>query len=77
MFINFHEGLAAVETTSGEWGYINKKDIMVIPPIFEYAYRFKEGLAEVIRKDGNQAFINKTGKIILPIKINKPFKISY
>ena len=44
---NFSEGLAAVKTTDGKWGYLNKKGEFVIEPKYLRAENFRDGMAQV------------------------------
>ena len=60
----FSEGLICARTESnGKWGYINKKNIFVIPCNYTAASSFKDGVARV-RQDGKWMLIDKTGKSI-------------
>ncbi len=51
------EGLALIEK-SGKYGYVNRKNEMVIPTIFDKAYDFSEGVA-VIKKGGRYGVLKK------------------
>ncbi|HYE53365.1 MAG TPA: SEL1-like repeat protein, partial [Chitinophagaceae bacterium] len=70
----FSEGLAAVLTENGLWGYINKKGEVVVKPAYISAGRFSDGVAVV--STGKSAFdtnkesgvIDKTGKVIIPFE---------
>ena len=75
----FHEGLAAVESSSSKWGFINKKGkiTVVLLKKVKFVYRFGDGLAGFESINGKYGFINKKGKVVIPVKINKPFKIQY
>lgn len=61
------EGLSAVRTKDGKWGYVNKQGKIVIQPQYQMADWFVGGLARV-RKDGQWGLIDKTGKVVIPIK---------
>jgi hypothetical protein len=84
---NFHEGLAAVRPIGKDydWGFINKKGEMVIPPIYRnnfYNLRFSEELASVSDPEGNETsmgYISKTGEVKIPYKYayTKNFKGGY
>lgn len=62
----FSEGLAIVQNSSGNYGYINTSGNVGIPFQFKYAYGFypTSKLALVEFKDESYALINKTGKIV-------------
>ncbi|MFA4985078.1 MAG: WG repeat-containing protein [Candidatus Brocadiia bacterium] len=57
---DLHEGLAAFQTASGEYGYLDAKGAVAIPPRFSWAGDFSEGLAPV--SDGTYGFIDRDGK---------------
>lgn len=61
----FSEGLAAVKTLEGKWGFINKQGKMVLPAIYstEPSY-FQEGLAVIKKKDMTYCYIDTTGNIV-------------
>ena len=69
---SFSEGLAAVQTSDKQWGYIDKSGAFMIPPQFHRAKEFSEGLAavEVERKPGSWVFkfgyIDQTGHLVIP-----------
>lgn len=58
---SFSEGLAAVQVSTGRWGFINQHKTMVIQPRFQDAKEFKDGKAAV-KFDGRWGFINKRGE---------------
>lgn len=47
--------------TKGKYGFVDKMGKEVIPPKFDFAFRFQEGLAPV-RINGKWGVIDKTGK---------------
>jgi hypothetical protein len=57
---SYSEGLAAVQQSSGKWGFINERQEWVIPAKFEDAKEFKNGKAAV-KLNGKWGFINKRG----------------
>lgn len=59
----FNEELAPVKV-GGKYGYINKDNVMVIPPQFNNAYPFYHGFGIVELEDNISGFINKSGKVI-------------
>lgn len=62
----FAEGLAAVQTRSGKWGYINTQGRIVIPANFEFVQeQFSDGIA-FVRVDGLYGYIDTTGKFLIP-----------
>lgn len=65
---DFSEGLAAAEIAGGKIGYINRKGIFVINPIFDRAGEFKNGLSYVRKiADNKWYYINREGKIVYSI----------
>ncbi len=62
---DFREGVAALQTEDGKWGYVNREGKMVIPATFEYASGFSEGLAVVTMANGKYGYIDKTGKLVI------------
>lgn len=67
----FSEGLAAVlidlDSTEAFYGFIDKKDHIVLPAIYEYAFPFQEGYAVVKRYD-RYGMIDRGGREVLPCK---------
>ena len=67
----FNEGLAAViidfDSLTSAYGYINKKDSLVIPATFEYAMTFEEGYA-VVKQYDRYGMIDRKGDIVFPTK---------
>lgn len=61
----FHEGLAAVQTADGLWGYIDTTGAVVIPCEWEEAGDFSFGVARV-RKDRLYGYIDASGKQVIP-----------
>ncbi|WP_312369535.1 WG repeat-containing protein [Lachnoclostridium sp.] len=61
---SFHNGLAAVQSSKGKWGYIDTKGKLVIDCQFNGAFDFDEKLAPV-RIGDKFGFIDKTGKIVI------------
>ncbi len=61
----FHEGLAAVQTADGQWGYIDKTGAVVIPCEWEAAGNFVSGVARV-KKDRLYGYIDANGKLVVP-----------
>lgn len=61
---NFNDGLAAVQTASGKWGYIDKTGKMVIEAKFSSEPGpFSEGYAVVEKRDGSKCYIDKQRNI--------------
>lgn len=60
---DFSEGLAPVQIADGKWGYINKRNELVIPAEFDRAYGFADGLAGVLIGD-KRGFITPDGKLV-------------
>lgn len=63
----FSEGLAAVMTESGKWGYVDKTGKMVVQSQFDWAGEFVGSLAPV-EKDMLVGFIDKNGRQVIPFK---------
>ena len=70
----FSEGLAAVLTADGMWGFLNRDLEMAIEPKFvnvnffkpdPYRNAFNEGLANVETEPGKWNYIDKTGQIVI------------
>lgn len=60
----FKQGLCACRNAKeSKYGYINKKGIYVIPPIYDFAFPFSYGRAKVVL-DGNFYFIDKRGRLL-------------
>ena len=59
-----HEGLAAVEETTG-WGFVDSANRMVIEPRFSWVGDFAEGRAEVQTSAG-MGVINREGGFVVP-----------
>lgn len=58
---SYSEGLAAVQTQMGKWGFINERQEWVIQPRFEDAKEFQAGKAAV-KLNGRWGFVNKRGE---------------
>ena len=58
---SFSEGLAPVQSTNGQWGYINASNQWVIPAKFQDAQEFK-GSRAAVKLNGKWGFINKKGE---------------
>ena len=60
------------ELSYGKYGYVNKEQIFIIPPKFDFAAEFSEGLARVSynKKFG---FIKENGEIISPFEYDIAF----
>ena len=56
----FSEGLAAVCTWDGRWGYITREGLPVIEPCYEMAGIFRELLA-LVRTEGRYGYIDPAG----------------
>ena len=60
----YSEGVIAVKSNNGKYGYVDKTGKVVIPFKYDDAGEFHNGIALVYIKDG-YTLIDKTGKIIL------------
>jgi hypothetical protein len=63
----FSESLAAVKM-GGKWGYINKRDSLVIPCQFMSAANFSGGKAQVTSAEGKTGSINPQGQRTLALQ---------
>lgn len=57
----FYENLSAAKQ-NGNWGFVSKKNVWVIEPIFRDVSFFVKGYALVLKANKDFAFINKSGK---------------
>ena len=62
----YSEGLVAVASREGLYGYLNADTQIVIPCRWTDAQPFSEGLAAVADQQGLYGFIDHEGKIIIP-----------
>ncbi|HEY9277629.1 MAG TPA: WG repeat-containing protein [Methylotenera sp.] len=58
---SYSEGLAPVKMNNGKWGYVDSRQRLVIPAIYEDAKEFMDGKAAV-KQRGKWGFINKQGR---------------
>ncbi|GAL87061.1 KWG protein [Sporocytophaga myxococcoides] len=73
-FIIFNFGSKLISVTKdGKSGYIDRMGKVVIPLVFEYAWRFYNGLALVSDFNGNDGFINEEGNVLIPINSSSSF----
>lgn len=57
---SYSEGLAAVQSPSGKWGFIDGQQQWVIPPRFDDAKPF-QGDRAAVKQNGKWGFINRRG----------------
>lgn len=58
----------------GNFGFLNKKGEVAIPPVYDFASFFVHGIACVRKyKDGKYGGINKEGALVIPYLYDKPF----
>lgn len=73
----FSNGLAAFyDIDERRYGFINKKGVVVCPPVFIDVQDYSEGLAAVQVPDNGKkwGFIDVTGKMVIPAKFsNEPY----
>ena len=78
-----------VSTYYKKYGFINKRNIIVIKPEFDFAYPFRGQYAIVIKEPlfekvgehtmitkGKYGLINKSGKVVIPMKYDSIRKLS-
>ncbi len=61
---DFREGLSAVRTEAGKWGYIDKRGATVIAPTYDFAWSFRDGLAPV-RVGRKWGYIDAKGAMVI------------
>lgn len=59
----FSSGLAPVKNAEGKWGYINSKNILVIPFMYNEAKNFSK-ISAMVRYEGNYQLIDHKNKVI-------------
>ncbi|MDR2142974.1 MAG: WG repeat-containing protein [Treponema sp.] len=70
----FSEGLMAVRTSSGKYGFIDITGKMVIQPHYSYAQPFSEGLAVVLVPStghdtkSKYGYVRKNGEVAIPLQ---------
>ena len=72
----FSDGLAAVTRDGVNYGYINNRGEMVIPPMFKYARAFTEGLGLVQTQTGTWGLIDRTGKMVTSFPIGENIQVA-
>jgi hypothetical protein len=72
---NFSEGLAAVRTEDGTWGYIDAQGRWAIEPLFYGAGQFSEGLAP-IRKGLRWGYVDRAGEVAVEPRFHAAKKFS-
>lgn len=76
---HFSEGLAAVVAENGKVGFINRRNEMVIPPVYDHItdfdYLFKDGVC-VVRDARTRKYgaIDTLGTVRLPLEYSRIFK---
>jgi len=64
---DFKEGMARIWDEDQQYGFIDEKNMIVIPPKYDLAEDFNEGLAMVMGY-GNYGFINKKGDVVIHLQ---------
>ena len=73
----FSEGMAAIKSPEGLFGYLNTSLALQIAPVYTNADSFFEGLAAVQNADDQWGFINKKGDTVIPFEyFAKPMRFS-
>ncbi len=49
-----------------KYGYKNKRGRMIIPPVYDYGWRFFDGIA-MVEREGKRGYIDKRGQVVIPI----------
>src|SRR5579884_145221 len=74
---SFSEGLAYVETVSGQGLYIDKAGKKVLAAPYFLADPFYEGMAAVrLKKQRTSGYIDRTGKVVVPLKYDHTGRFS-
>ena len=68
-YTSFSNGFVTV-FKNGKYGYMNKKQQVVVPHKYEYAFPFSDGVAVVMSDEGLFGVIDQTGKTLIPLKHN-------
>ncbi len=68
--MEFSEGLAAIQGTSGRWGFKDERGHIVVKPIYLSVSQFYHGISLVF--DGSWNVIDKTGKVLRGKCIGNP-----
>lgn len=71
---NYSQGLAAVEK-DGKWGFVNKKDKLLVSLKYDSVSDFSSGHA-MVRLNGKWSYVNLRGQEIAPIKYEKVMPFS-
>ena len=66
----FSEGLAPVKGFWGKWGYIDKRNKVVIPCRFSSCGPFSEGLAPVKNLWGKWGYVDKRNTVVIPCRFS-------
>lgn len=67
------DGVAAIQTAEGKYGYINARGETVAAPQWDYAVRMENGAA-VVRTDGEERLfggVNSAGKVVVPVEYHE------
>ena len=82
---NYNDTSLIVAKKDGKYGFINSKNEIIIPFMYDRAKDFFEGLAYVAQKKGSaqtilgmvptlkSGFINKKGEVVIPLKFDDQF----
>lgn len=62
---SFRQGLAAVRTEAGKWGYIDTTGALFIEAIYDFAWSFQDGTAPV-RVGEKWGYIDRSGAVVIP-----------
>lgn len=65
----FSNGLAAVEITSGEWGYVDTSGTILLRG-YTWAHDFDQDGYAIVEKGDTQGVINKQGHYVIPSQFN-------
>lgn len=68
----FNDGFAPF-LKGGQWGYVDKRGVEVIPPKYREANRFSNGIAVVTTNNNRAVYIDKSSRIILEKTKNRIF----
>jgi len=72
----FSEGLAAVSTRKGYFGFVDTEGKWAIPDHFRFVGNFSDGLALYQDKNLKYGYIDKQGKIVIPAQWTSAYEFS-
>lgn len=65
----FSEGLAAVELTEGNWGFVNHYGRLVFGGEYDWVHDFQDGYA-IVQENGLYGLVDETGSFVIDLQFN-------